>query len=62
MDTWVIIMNFLKLTKSEKTIIAWHKAGMMVYEIELQTNKSQEFIEKVLYMHERLQESNIDMG
>lgn len=51
----------MRLTDNEKKIIVWHKTGMMVYEIELQTNLPQDFIEKVLFMHERLKESDVEM-
>lgn len=54
-------MTTIKLRKIEKDIIRWHKTGMMVYEIELQTNQPQDFIEKVLYMYTRLNESLISM-
>ena len=53
--------EIIKLTDNERKVIKHHQSGCHVYEIELCVSLPQDYIEKVLYMYDRLTESNIRM-
>jgi len=51
----------IRLSDSEKEIIRWHKAHLHVSDIELQTGYPQDFIKRVIFLYDRMKQSNIEM-